>query len=146
MAKKKVQIKTKVTSSSVTGYLNALEDPKAKATGKKLLKIFKEVTGCRPKLWGESIVGFGRYTYYRANGDEGEMLATGFSMRKTGPVLYILPGTGNYKKLLGQLGKHKTGKSCLYIKSLDELDLDVLIELIQVGLRDLQQDHEVVMK
>ncbi|MEM8736005.1 MAG: DUF1801 domain-containing protein [Planctomycetota bacterium] len=146
MAKKKVQIKTKATTSSVSGYLNGLDDPKAKANGKKLLKIFKEVTACRPKLWGESIVGFGKYTYYRANGDEGEMLATGFSMRKTGPVLYVLPGTGNYKQLLSKLGKHKTGKSCLYLKNLDDIDLDVLTQLIQVGLDDLKESHEVLMK
>ncbi|MFN3189930.1 MAG: DUF1801 domain-containing protein [Aureliella sp.] len=146
MAKKKVQIKTKATNSSVTGYLNALEDSKAKAAGKQLLKLFKEVTGCRPKLWGDSIVGFGKYTYYRANGDEGEMLATGFSIRKTGPVLYVLPGTGNYKALLSKLGKHKTGKSCLYLKNLDDVDMDILTELIQVGLDDLHKSHEVVLK
>ena len=143
---KKVQIKTKKTTASVGAYVSALDSPEAQRDAKTLLKLFKEVTGLKPKMWGESIVGFGKYTYFRKNGDEGEMLATGFSMRKSGPVLYVLNGVEAHASLLDKLGPHKFGKSCLYVKKLVDIDLKVLEKLIRQGLKELKASYDVDMK
>lgn len=140
---KKVKIKTQKTASSVSAHLNAIEDADSRRDGKTLLKLFKEVTGIKPKMWGDSIVGFGTYTYFRKNGDEGEMLATGFSMRKSGPVLYVLNRSDANPKLMSKLGPHKFGKSCLYIKRVADIDLEVLKSLIKNGLKDLKKSYDV---
>lgn len=140
---KKVKLKTAENKASVSAYLNSIEPATARKDGKTLAKLFKATTGAKPKMWGGSIVGYGNYKYYRANGDEGEMLATGFSMRKSGPVLYVIPGYSEYSKLLAKLGPHKLGKSCLYLKSLDGIDLDIVAKLIAIGIKDLKRSHEV---
>ena len=140
---KNVKIKTKQNNASVAEYLNNIEPASARSDGKQLAKLFKTTTGSKPKMWGGSIVGYGEYIYHRANGDEGEMPATGFSMRKSGPVLYIMPGYSNYQHLLDKLGKHKLGKSCLYVKKLDDVDLDVISELINLGVKDLKETNTV---
>lgn len=142
---KKVVIKTAKNSASVSAYLNSIEPASARRDAKALAKLFKETTGAKPKMWGGSIVGYGEYTYYRANGAEGEMCATGFSARKSGPVLYIMPGYEKAKPLLDLLGKHKLGKSCLYLKNLDSVDLDILAKLITEGLDELKTTHAVRM-
>ncbi len=138
---KRVQIKTAKNEGSVSGFLNAIDDADLRRDCKALLKLFRQTTGLKPKMWGQSIVGFGEYTYYRANGDEGRFMATGFSPRKSGPTLYIMPGYKDYGELLTRLGPHKLGKSCLYLKNLEGIDLDVLAELITVGMRDLKKQH-----
>lgn len=143
---KKVKIKTTRNTNSVAAYLNSIEPASARRDGKALAKLFKQTTQCRPRMWGSSIVGYGKYTYYRANGDEGEMCATGFSMRKSGPVLYIMPGYTDYSTLLTKLGPHKLGKSCLYLKNLNDIDFEVLAKLIVAGLNDLQKTHSTEMK
>ena len=140
---KKVKIKTTLSNVSVVEYLNKIEPESARKDAKQLAKLFKTTTGSKPKMWGTSIVGYGQYVYYRANGDEGEVLATGFSIRKSGPVLYIMPGYSNYQHLLDKLGKHKLGKSCLYIKKLEDVDQKVLAELINLGVSDLKKTHTV---
>lgn len=88
-------------------------------------------------MWGPSIVGFGRYHYRYDSGREGDFLACGFSPRKANMTVYIMPGYQDYGEILGRLGKHRVGKSCLYINRLADVDLAVLEELIRVGLRDL---------
>lgn len=93
-------------------------------------------------MWGPSIVGFGSYVYHRSNGVRGEFMATGFSPRKSGPVLYIMPGYKDYSDLLNKLGKHKLGKSCLYLKSVADVDQKVLEKLIKCGLKDLKKTHQ----
>lgn len=138
----KIQLKTSKNNASPTAFLNAIEDGKLRKDCKALLKLFKETTGMKPKMWGDSIIGFGEYTYHRANGDEGQFMACGFSPRKSGPTLYIMPGYTDYSALLDKLGKHKLGKSCLYLKSLDGIDLSVLAELIKLGLQDLKKSHK----
>ena len=140
---KTVKIKTTQNNASVAEYLNSIEPASARSDGKQLAKLFKATTGSNPKMWGGSIIGYGEYIYHRANGDEGEMPATGFSMRKSGPVLYIMPGYSDYRHLLDKLGKHKLGKSCLYVKKLDDVDLDVIAELINQGVADLKKTHSV---
>ncbi len=140
---KKVKLKTAKNTASVSCYLNSIEPASARKDAKTLAKIFKEASGCKPKMWGGSIVGYGEYTYYRANGDEGEILATGFAARKTGPVLYNMPSSKEAKQLLESLGPHKLGKSCLYLKRLDDINLDSLSGLIRLGLKDLQKRYDV---
>ncbi len=139
---KKVKLKTAKSKESVSAFVNGIEDEQLKKDCKILLKLFKDTTGLKPKMWGSSIIGFGEYTYYRSNGDEGQFMATGFSPRKSGPTLYIMPGYSNYKALLPKIGPHKLGKSCLYLKNLDDVDLSVIKKLITRGLKDLSKKHE----
>lgn len=138
---KKVKMKTSKNDLSPTAYLNSIEDKGLRKDCKTLLKVFKETTGLKPKMWGSSIIGFGEYTYYRSNGDEGQFMATGFSARKSGPTLYIMSGYTDYGSTLNKLGPHKLGKSCLYLKSLEDVDLGVLRKLIKTGLKDLKKKH-----
>ncbi|MEX0283634.1 MAG: DUF1801 domain-containing protein, partial [Paracoccaceae bacterium] len=102
-------------------------------------QLFREVTGFQPRMWGDSIVGYGRYHYKYASGREGDFLATGFSPRKARHSIYIMPGYRDYGPILSRLGKHKTGVSCLYVNKLADIDLDVLAELIRAGLKDLAE-------
>ena len=141
---KKIELKTSKNSGSVTDYIKSV-DTMYQKDAKVLLKVFKDTTGVRPKLWGTSIVGFGEYTYHRSNGDVGTFMATGFSIRKSGPTLYIMPGYQDYSPLLEKLGPYKLGKSCLYLKSLEGIDLEALTKLITTGLRDLKKSHTVTM-
>lgn len=142
---KKIPLKTSANTASVKTYLESV-DQQYRSDGKTLLKLFTDVTNVKPKMWGSSIVGFGEYTYHRSNGDEGTFMATGFSLRKSGPTIYIMPGYQDYSALLKDLGPHKLGKSCLYLKSLEGIDLSVLKKLIMAGLRDLKKSHPVSMR
>jgi hypothetical protein len=94
-------------------------------------------------MWGPTMVGYGQYHYRYASGREGDFLATGFSPRKANLSIYIMPGYQDYGAILKRLGKHKTGKSCLYINTLGDVDIDVLEDLIRAGLKDLGEIHEV---
>lgn len=140
---KKLQIKTAKTTTGVAQYLNSIEPAGARADAKRLAKLFKAATGAKPKMWGTTMLGYGEYIYYRANGDEGVMMATGFSARKSGPVLYVIPGYSKYAHVLKKLGPHKLGKSCLYLKNLKDIDLDTVSELISLGIKDLKKSNQV---
>ena len=142
---KKVDNKTKKNILSVSAYLNSIALTSVRKEAKQIAKLFKEATACKPKMWGTSIVGYGEYTYYRANGDVGVSAASGFSIRKSGPVLYIMPGYKDYASLLEKIGPHKLGKSCLYLKSLKDIDMTIVETLIKAGIRDLKKTHEVRM-
>ena len=139
---KAIKLKTSKNNASVAAFINAIENDTLRKDAKQLLKVFKQASGLTPKMWGDSIVGFGEYTYYRANGDEGQFMATGFSPRKSGPTLYIMPGYSDYSMLLKKLGPHRLGKSCLYLKNLVGIDLDIVSKLIQLGLKDLKKNHQ----
>ncbi|MCB6178219.1 DUF1801 domain-containing protein [Rhodobacter sp. Har01] len=112
-------------------------DPARQAEAEALLALFRRVTGWEARLWGPSIVGFGRYVYRYDSGHGGEAAATGFSPRKAEIVLYIPPGYRDYGAILSRLGPHRVGKACLYLKRLAGLDLAALEELVRVGLADL---------
>jgi hypothetical protein len=142
---RKAELKTSRENASltVTQYLNGIEPDSARRDAKALAKLFKAATGAKPAMWGSSIVGFGEYAYTRANGDHASFMAAGFSIRKTGPVLYIMPGYQDYSAILKKLGPHKTGKSCLYLKSLEAIDMDVLAGLIKRGIADLKKAYTV---
>jgi hypothetical protein len=118
-------------------------EPARRAEAGRLLAIFAEATGWEPRLWGPSMVGFGRYVYRYDSGHGGESLATGFSPRKAELSVYILPGYADFGSILSRLGPHRLGKSCLYIKRLDAVDEGVLRELIRAGLEDLARQWPV---
>jgi hypothetical protein len=137
--------KTQPTKQSVSSLINAIEDTSLRKDAKVLLKLFTETTGIKPVLWG-SMIGFGSYHYKYPSGREGDYFATGFAIRKSGPVIYVLPGYEDYKTLLEKIGPHKKGKSCLYLKSLENVDLQVLEKLIKLGIKDLGKVYPVTMK
>lgn len=139
---KKIELKTSKNSLAPKKFLNSIKDSSLKEDSKVLLELFENTTGLKAKMWGDSIIGFGEYTYYRSNGDEGQFMACGFSPRKSGPTLYIMPGYTDYSSLLSKLGPHKIGKSCLYLKSLEGIDIKVLKKLIQTGLKDLKNKYK----
>jgi len=123
--------KTKPTTASVTAYINALTDPIRRSDAKKLIQLMRWVSGEKPKLWGPSIVGFGKYHYRYDSGREGDMPLVAFSPRKAALVLYGLLGHGDTEALLAKLGNHTTGKGCLYIKKLADVESTVLETLIK---------------
>jgi len=132
------ELKTQPNQSSVVDYLNSVENEKKRADSFSILEIMQEVTGEEPLMWGDSIVGFGAYRYQYASGRKGEWFLTGFAPRKQNLTLYIMSGFSNYEQLLAQLGKYKTGKSCLYINKLEDVNLDVLRKLVKESV-----DHMV---
>lgn len=122
--------KTKLNDASVDDFLNKVEDEKKRADCFKIAEIMSSITKSEPKMWGGSIVGFGSYHYKYASGREGDWPIAGFSPRKQNLTLYIMAGFKRYGELMEKLGKYKTGKSCLYIKKLEDVDQAVLEELI----------------
>ena len=123
--------KTKKNTTSIEDFLNAVEDPKKREDSFAIHEIMKEVTGDEGSMWGASIVGYGSYHYVYASGQEGDWMATGFSPRKNALTLYVMSGFDNVDSYLSRLGKFKTGKACLYIKKLEDVDVNVLKELIR---------------
>lgn len=123
--------KTQPTDASVTAFLDAVENETRRSDARRVLELMREVTGEEPRMWGPGIVGFGDYHYRYESGREGDWFLTGFSPRKANLVLYIMSGFPRHAELMERLGKHRTGKSCLYVNRLDDLDLDVLRELIR---------------
>ena len=118
--------KTKPTESSVAAFIDALTDPTRRADAKALIRLMQGAAGEKPKMWGPSIIGFGSCHYKYESGREGDMPLIGFSPRKAASVLYGMTGASASKALLAKLGKHTTGKGCLYIKKLADVDQDVL--------------------
>jgi len=129
---------------NVEQVLQAIEPERKRADAQALDRVFRDVTGFAPRLWGPSIIGYGRYHYCYASGREGDYLATGFAARKAAFSIYILPGYADFGPILGRLGKHRKGKSCLYVNKLADIDLDVLGELIAAGLADLGKTWPVM--
>ena len=128
------ELKTQKNKQSVAAFLNAVDDDTKRKDSKRLAKMMKAATGDKGAMWGSSIVGYGKRTITYANGKESEWFQVGFSPRKQSLVLYIMDGFSGYKALLKKLGKHKTGKACLYVKRLEEVDVDVLEDLIQASV------------
>jgi hypothetical protein len=122
--------KTKPTQQSVAAFIDALADPVKCADTRALVKLMQRLTGEKPWMWGPSIIGFGSYHYTHGSGREGDMPVACFSPRKAAIVLYGLMGTSGSEKLIAKLGKYTTGKGCLYIKKLADVDLKVLEDLI----------------
>ncbi len=125
------ELKTKKHDGSVEAFLNSVEHDKRREDSFVILNMMKKMTGAKPKMWGSSIVGFGDYHYKYDSGREGDWFRTGFSPRKQSLTVYIMPGFGRYKELMQQLGKYKTGKACLYINKLEDVDQEILKALIK---------------
>jgi hypothetical protein len=122
--------KTKPTKLSVAAFIDTLTDPARRADAKALIKLMQSAAGEKPKMWGPSIIGFGSYHYKYQSGREGNMPVIAFSPRKSATVLYGMIGFGEATALLAKLGKHTTGKGCLYIRKLADVDQDVLETLM----------------
>src|SRR5271170_1874198 len=118
--------KTKPTKLSVAAFIAAIADPAKRTDAKALVKLLQSVVGEKPKMWGPSIIGFGSCHYRYESGREGDMPLIGFSPRKAATVLYNMIGSSDSAALLAKLGKHTTGKGCLYIKKLSDVDQKVL--------------------
>ncbi len=138
------EVKTKKTRANVADFLAAVPDEQKRKDSKQLLALFKEVTGEKPVMWGPSMVGFGEYHYKSPSGREGDWMITGFSPRVQNLTVYIMPGYSltEYKVLLGKLGPHSLGKSCLYIKRLDDVDTKILKQLIKKGYSDMLKKYK----
>tara|TARA_B100000678_G_scaffold175301_1_gene146180 strand:- start:3435 stop:3866 length:432 start_codon:yes stop_codon:yes gene_type:complete len=132
------QNKTQATSVDPEVFIASIGAAVRRADAETLLEIFAEVTGLKPRMWGTSIIGYGRYHYEYESGREGEFLMTGFSPRKAKMVVYVMPGYTDHSAFLDRLGKHKLGKSCLYINKLADVDMDVLKELIAAGFEEMK--------
>jgi len=126
----KSDTKTKATKSSVPEFIDAITDPARQAEAKTLAKLMKKATGEKPTMWGPAIVGFGSHHYKYESGREGDMPAVAFSPRKAASVLYLNRNFSGFEELLAKLGKHETGKGCLYIKKLADVDQKVLEEMV----------------
>ena len=131
-------LKTQPTSESVDRFLATSCGVERIGDCRKLLELMRSATGAKPVMWGDSIVGFGRYEYRYASGREGSWFLVGFSPRKRDLTLYIMSGFDGYDELLGRLGRYRTGKSCLYIKRLDEIDLQVLEQLVSTSVAHMR--------
>ncbi len=131
------ELKTKPTKDNVQGFLKKIPDERRRKDCQVVLELMEELTGAKAEMWGPSIVGFGRYHYKGKSGREGEWMVTGFSPRKADLTLYIMHGFDDVPDLMKRLGKHKTGKSCLYIKKLEDVDLKVLRQLVAKSVKEM---------
>ena len=137
------EAKTKPTQTSFTDYLAGIEDPQRRQDCKELADLMIRVTGCEPRMWGTSIVGFDKYHYKYESGHEGDACVVGFSSRKGDISVYLLAGyeSDEVRELLSQLGKHKLGKSCLYIKRLSDVQLPVLEKLVSNSVAETRRRY-----
>jgi len=130
--------KTKPTKASVKEFLNQITDKERRDDCFTVAKIMEEITGEKPTMWGPSIVGFGTWHYKYASGRQGDWPVTGFSPRKKDLTLYLMMGFHKHAELMQKLGKHSTGKSCLYIKRLSDIHVPTLKKLIKTSLKELR--------
>ncbi|QTD42597.1 DUF1801 domain-containing protein [Sporosarcina sp. Te-1] len=131
--------KTKETDQSVIEFIEQVESPKKRADAYRLLDLFRDTTGYEAKMWGPSIIGFGKYHYLYASGHEGDAPLVGFSPRKAKISLYFATGDPDREDLLQHFGKHTTGKACVYINKLEDVDEAILQQLIIQSVRFLQE-------
>jgi hypothetical protein len=134
-------LKTKKNDASVEEFLAGVESERRREDCRTVVEMMREITGEEPAMWGDSIIGFGSYHYKYATGREGDWPLTGVSPRKQSLTLYIMAGFDRYPELLGKLGKHKTGKSCLYVNKLEEVDLPTLRTLVAESVEHMKRTH-----
>ena len=133
------ELKTKKTDASVSKFIDGIKDEKRREDSRRVLDIMRDATGEEPKMWGPSVIGFGDYHYKYESGRENDWFKTGFSPRKEAVTLYLMTGLAMHQDLLEDLGPHKTGKGCLYIKDLDKVDTKVLKKIIATASRELSK-------
>ncbi len=136
------KLKTQQTDADVSSFLATIDHEERREDCLVVAKMMERITGLPPKMWGASIIGFGSYHYKYKSGREGEWFLTGLSPRKQALTLYIMPGFKESQSLLSKLGQYKTGKSCLYIKRLSDVDLGVLEELITASVAFMREKYE----
>ena len=134
--------KTQPTKASVTEFINAIDDREKRADARKVAAMMRKATGKRAQMWGPSIVGYGTYHYKYDSGREGDFMMAGFSPRKQALTVYIMAGFPRFETLMKKLGKYKTGKSCLYIKRLSDVDENVLQQLIDESVSYMRKNYE----
>ncbi len=132
------KLKTQKTNASVSAFLKGIADDERRKDCQTLVRIMKAAVGTPPKMWGPSIVGFGHYHYKYASGRENDWFLAGFSPRKQDLTLYLMSGLDRHDALVARLGKYKTGKSCLYVKRLADIDIAVLKELIAESVKHMK--------
>ena len=133
------ELKTKAHDGDVDSFLASVEHDRRREDSFVVLELMKKITKEQPRMWGPSIVGFGDYHYTYASGHEGDWFLTGFSPRKQALTLYIMAGFDRYEELMAKLGKYKTGKSCLYVNKLEDVDMKVLTELIKQSVAHMKK-------
>jgi hypothetical protein len=131
------------TSKSLQTYLDGIEHKGRQEDACELIELMSEASGEEPVVWGNGIVGFGKYHYVYESGREGDSCLTGFAARKANMVVYIMPGFGGYQDLLGKLGKYKTGASCLYLGRLSGIDKKVLRQIVKKSVKDMRKKYNV---
>jgi hypothetical protein len=129
------ELKTKRTKASVKDFLAKVKDERKRRDSQVLVRLMQQVSRAKPEMWGSSIIGFGTYHYKYASGREGDWPVVGFSPRAQNLTLYIMPGFERFPDLMRKLGKYKTGKSCLYINRLEDVDLPTLKKLVRASLK-----------
>ena len=134
--------KTMPTDQSVEAFLSAVPDERKREDCWSLLGLMKSITGEDPRMWGSSMVGFGQYHYRYASGREGDFFLTGFSPRKSALAVYIMPGCARYESQMKRMGSHRTGKSCLYLKSLETIDRAVLEDIIRDSVAYMREEYD----
>ena len=138
---KMASLVTQRNSNSVEAFLHAISDEQKRADALRFLELFKNTTGFEPEMWGESIIGFGSYHYVYASGREGDWMLTGFSPRAKNFSLYIMSGFSRFDSLLAELGKHKTGKACLYVNKWDDVNAEALEEMIRASVAFMKEKY-----
>jgi hypothetical protein len=133
--------KTQPTEASVDAFIDAIEDPRRREDCRAMLPMLERITGEKPRMWGPSIVGFGRYHYKYPSGREGDAILAGFSPRKGDLTVYVNSGFGPFADQLAQLGKHKSSVSCLYLKRLADVDVAVLEQILAESVRLTRLSH-----
>lgn len=133
--------KTTANDQSPALLIQKIDDSARKEDARELLSMMEEISGDKPVMWGKSMIGFGTYHYIYASGREGDWFKVGFSPRKNEFSVYIMSGFDKYPELMSRLGKYKTGKSCLYLKKLSDIDRDVLRELIQASVQYIERTY-----
>lgn len=136
------ELKTRLNNRSVDRFLKSIPDKQKRQDCAALVKLMQQVTRAEPRMWGSSIIGFGSYHYTYASGHEGDTCLVGFSPRKQNLTLYIMAGFEQYDELLKKLGKHKTGKACLYINRLDDIHLPTLKKLVQQSVKHMRETNQ----
>lgn len=134
-------LKTRPTDASVDDWLASIEGDLRRKDAEVILALMADVTGEAPRIWGDSIVGFGQYHYRYASGREGDYFLTGFAVRKRDLTLYLMSGFSEFETLLANLGRHRLGKSCLYLRKLADIDMDVLRELVRLSVSHMKSEH-----
>ena len=136
------ELKTKRNDSNVSEFISLVENETRRNDSFKLLELIAKITKKDPEMWGGNIIGFGRYYYQYESGRNGDWFLTGFSPRKQNLTIYIMPGFSDFSELLNKLGKHKLGKSCLYINKLGDINIKVLEKIIKKSIMQMRKMYK----